>query len=403
MQASIFWLYGGAGAGKSALAQSLSESFQAKKGLAASFFFFRSDASRNNGDYLIPTLVSQLVNTFNGLDRFVRERIGVVTLEIFTKRHEIQMQKLLVEPLWGLNSQIVPSSPPRPRLVVIDGLDECQNPDVQCELLRVIASAIPRIPYPLRFLITSRPESHITRVFDFDWGLQAEIVDRYNLSDDPDADADIRKFFETEFKEICRIHPLRKYLPRDWPGRAAIGLLVERSSCHFIYASTMIRYIRSPRHRPDDRLKVILRLQPPQDQDRPYAQLDALYSLVLQGVENPDQLEKICLIFGILYFQSRRIGLFASLLLTYAYHSKLEDLLELKAGDLVLLIDPILSLITINKYGDVQIFHKSLFDYLLDPSRGGHLPLDLARVHEVAATHFLKNQIRANGSEFFSP
>jgi len=157
--------------------------------------------------------------------------------------------------------------------------------------------AIPHIPHPLRFLITSRPESHITRVFNYDRDLQAAIIHRYNLSDDPDADADIQKFLDTEFKEICRVHPLGKYLPRDWPG---ISRLVERSSGHFIYASTVIRYIWSPKHRPDDRLKVILRLQPPQDQDRPYAQLDALYSYVLQGVESPGQLEKICLVFGIL-------------------------------------------------------------------------------------------------------
>ena len=118
----------------------------------------------------------------------------------------------------------------RPRLVVIDGLDECQNPDVQCELLRVIARAIPHIPYPLRFLITSRPESHIVRVFDHDRDLQAAIIHRYNLSDDLDADADIRKFLETEFKEVCRVHPLGKYLSRDWPGQIAISPLVERSS-----------------------------------------------------------------------------------------------------------------------------------------------------------------------------
>ena len=414
MQASIFWLYGGAGAGKSALAQSLSESYQAKKGLAASFFFFRSDASRNNGEKLIPTLASQLVNNFKGLDRFVKERIRT-TPDLFTKQLQIQMQELLVEPLCSLKSQKAPSSLLRriielllgivtkdvqgswPRLVVVDGLDECQNLEVQCELLRVIARAIPRIPYPLRFLITSRPESHITHIFGHDRDLQAGIIHQYNLSVDRDADADIQIYLEKAFEEICRVHPLGKYLPHDWPGQTAISLLVKRSSSHFIYASTVIRYIQSPKHRPDDRLQVILRLQPPQDQDRPYAQLDALYSLVLQGAESL-QLEKICLVFGILYFQSRKVGCFGPPM--YSFAKEIEGFLELQAGDLVLLIDPILSLITIGT-SRVQIFHQSLFDYLLDPSRGGHLPFDLARVHEVAATYLLKKQIRAKDREFF--
>jgi len=330
------------------------------------------------------------------------------------------MQGLLIEPFCVLKyPQALGSLPPHivepfpgivtrdmqgswPRLVVIDGLDECQNPDVQCELLRVIAHAIPHIPYPLRFLITSRPESHITRVFDHDRDLQTGMIHRYNLSYDPDADADIRKFLKTEFKEICRVHPLAEYLPRDWPGRKSISGIVERSSGHFIYASTVIKYIRSPKHRPDDRLKVILRLQPPRDQDRPYAQLDALYSFILQVVESPDQLEKICLVLGILYFQSREVGFFGPR--GYSNRRIIEWILELRAGDLVLLIDPILSLITIDKSGTVEIFHKSLFDYLLDPSRGGHLPFDLTRVHEVAATHILKKHICANSDcEFFLP
>ena len=400
--------------GKSALAQSLSESFQANKGLAASFFFLRSDASRNNGELLIPTLVSQLVNTFKGLDRFVGQRI-FTTPDLFTKQYEIQMQALFVEPLCGLKSRsllgcIIESlrrivtkdvEGSWPRLIVIDGLDECQNPDVQCELLRVIARAIPHIPYPLRFLITSRPESHITRAFNYDRDLQAAIIHRYNLSDDPDADVDIRKIFEAEFKEICRTHPLANYLRRDWPDETAISLLVEGSSRHFIYASTVIKYIRSPKHRPDERVNVILRLQPPQDQDRPYARLDALYSLVFQGADSPGQLEKICLVLGILYFQSRKVGLFGQL--TDSSQSKIEEFLELKAGDLVLLIDPILSLLTIDKHGSVQIFHKSLFDYLLNPSRGGHLPFDLAWVHEVAATHILKKHIHGHSCESFLP
>jgi len=305
----------------------------------------------------------------------------------------------IVEPLPGIVTRDVQGS--WPRLVVIDGLDECQNQDVQCELLRVIANAMPRIPYPLRFLITSRPESHITRVFDHDRVLQAGMIHRYNLSYDPDADADIRKFLKTEFKEICCVHPLGKYLPRDWPGRKSISRIVERSSGHFIYASTVIRYIRSPKHRPDDRLKVILRLQPPQDQDRPYAQLDALYSFVLQGVEGPDQLKKLCLVFGILYFHSRKVGFFGTT--TNSSQSDIEGILELRAGDLFLLIDPILSLVTINERSTVQIFHKSLFDYLLDPSRGGHLPFDLARIHEVAANHILKKHICRNPCEFFLP
>ena len=289
MQSSLFWLHGGAGVGKSALAQSLSEKFKKEQRLGASFFFFRSDSSRNNGNNLIPTLVSHLINTFEEIIPLVADRIRK-NRAVFTKRYQVQIQELLIEPLLALKSEGFLVT--HPRLIVIDGLDECQDPDIQCELLRVIAHVIPQIPYPLRFFITSRPEAHITQVFSHDRDLQAITVHRYNLSDDPDADMDIRRFLEDEFLEISRVHRLREHLPHDWPDGKSIASLVERSSGHFIYASTVIRYIRSPRHRPDDRLEVILRLRPPQEGDKPYAQLDALYALIFQDVGSHSQLRR---------------------------------------------------------------------------------------------------------------
>ena len=382
---SVFWLYGGAGVGKSALAQSLSEKFQEKELLAASFFFFRSDASRNNGDHLIPTLVSHLVRTFEGMAPCVEDKIRK-NGDLFTKRYQTQIRKLLIEPLIALESKGAPIT--HPRLIVIDGLDECKYPEVQCELLRVIARAIPQIPYPLRFFITSRPEAHIRPVFDHDRDLQAIALQRYNLSNDPDADMDIRKFLEKEFVEIRRVHSVGEHLADVWPNQKAITSLVEQSSGHFIYPSTVIRYIGSPKHRPDDRLEVVLRLQPPREGDRPYDRLDALYSLIFAGVEDLDQLKKICLVLGILYFQSKKISFFGMI----PVYPSIEELLDMKPGDLVLLLDPICSLVDID--GDkVRILHKSLFDYLLDSTRSGHLPFDLARVHELAANYILKHRI----------
>ena len=381
-------MYGGAGAGKSAIAQSLSENFQEKKQLAASFFFFRSDSARNNGDHLIPTLVSHLIHTFKGIDIFVEDRIRE-NWDLFSKKFQIQIQELLVEPLLTLKSKGALVT--HPRLIVIDGLDECRNPKVQCELLRVIARAIPRIPYPLRFLVTSRPESHIADIFNRD--LDSITAVKYNLGDDPDSDMDIRKFLEKEFMEIRRVHRIQRHLPPDWPGKKTITSLVERSSGHFIFASTVIRYIQSSKHRPDDRLEVILRLRPLQEGDRPYAQLDGLYAFIFEDVEPHGQLEKICLVLGILYLKSREVGFFSLPRFDgIDTGTIIEQLLEMKPGDLVLLLDPILSLIAID--GDkVRILHKSLFDYLLDVTRGGHLPFNLAGVHELVATYILKHKI----------
>jgi replication-associated recombination protein RarA len=107
---SIFWLYGGAGAGKSALAQTLAEKFKTNEDLAASFFFFKADVNRNDGDRLIPTLALQLVQSFQGLTPIVEEMI-LRNPDLFKKSRQTQMLELLVEPLIRLSLEETDGEP----------------------------------------------------------------------------------------------------------------------------------------------------------------------------------------------------------------------------------------------------------------------------------------------------
>src|SRR4051794_40019551 len=56
----VMWLYGAAGAGKSAIAQSTAELCYKQKSLLASFFFSHSAVNRNTSDRLIATLAYQV-------------------------------------------------------------------------------------------------------------------------------------------------------------------------------------------------------------------------------------------------------------------------------------------------------------------------------------------------------
>ncbi|KAF9077459.1 hypothetical protein BDP27DRAFT_1179511, partial [Rhodocollybia butyracea] len=58
---AIIWLYGPAGAGKSAIAQTFAEAC-ARNGtlLVGSFFFWRTDTSRNNPQMLFTTIAYQM-------------------------------------------------------------------------------------------------------------------------------------------------------------------------------------------------------------------------------------------------------------------------------------------------------------------------------------------------------
>ena len=218
---------------------------------------------------MIPTLASHLVHSFEEVIPFIEDRIAK-HWDLFAKNVHTQIRELLILPLRAVKSNGPATSYP-PRLFVIDGLDECQNTSLQCELLRAISRAIPQIPYPVRFFVTSRPEAHITDVFDHDRDLQAIKVHRYNLSDDPDGDLDIRNYVEKEFEQIRRVH----HLPHTWPDQGAIDSLVKRSSGNFAYASTVVRYIRSQKHHPVDLQEVIHLHASPWEGDRPNAEPDA--------------------------------------------------------------------------------------------------------------------------------
>jgi len=377
------------------LAQTLAEKFKTNEELAASFFFFKADVNRNDGDRLIPTLALQLGRSFHGLTPFVEEMV-LRNPDLFKTTRQTQMLELLVAPLIRLSLAETNGEPvhpntalkTHPRLVVIDGLDECSDSIIQYDLLRIIAIAIPHFPYPLRFLITSRPESHITRAFQHVVGKVAQ----YDLSDDSDADNDIRKYLDDEFAKIRRTHPLQHHLPPHWPHPADIIPIVERSSAHFIYASTAIRFIQSPKHRPDDRLQVILGLKRPYEKERPYIPLDLLYTLIFLGIQDSSQLEMIHRVLGIMHLRSMKIGIFGTELWERASDRHvIELLLELRRGDLVLLFDPLLSLVTFDD-DNIRILHKSLFDYLLDSSRSGEHQLNLGFANENAANYMAQRK-----------
>ncbi|KAF9526769.1 hypothetical protein CPB83DRAFT_769747, partial [Crepidotus variabilis] len=126
-------------------------------------------------------------------------------------------------------------------LVVVDGLDECQDSDVQCDLLRVIAEASKIFLIPVRFLIASRPEVRIKNTLYSDLSFHTVDLKTMDLDQDPNARQSVEQFFRSEFDEIRKDHP--EFLDSSWPSEQVIQFLIDKSSPQFIFASTIIRYI----------------------------------------------------------------------------------------------------------------------------------------------------------------
>ncbi|KAJ7878470.1 hypothetical protein B0H13DRAFT_1516093, partial [Mycena leptocephala] len=117
------WLYGPAGAGKSALAQSLCEKLKEEGRLGGSFFFKRGHPSRGNAKKLFPTITYQLALLLPELRKLIPATIENDSA-IIDRSLSDQLHELIIKPCQK-------SSLPDPVLIVIDGLDEFYGQDIQ--------------------------------------------------------------------------------------------------------------------------------------------------------------------------------------------------------------------------------------------------------------------------------
>ncbi|THV03360.1 hypothetical protein K435DRAFT_852022 [Dendrothele bispora CBS 962.96] len=358
--APIYWLYGPAGAGKSAIAQTLCERFGVAKGgkhLIASFFFSRSSPTRNNPRYLFLT-VAYCLATFSN-DSMLRSAIDKAIMKhpaiLDSESIEAQFHELVVQPLrsiffwrrWRI-----------PKLVVIDGLDECIGGDAQRRILTTISDVL--LPesssgrlIPLRFLIASRPEPAITEIFK-----RPRICHNLNsiiLDNGSETSRDIRTYLVHEFSRILQSC---FFIPSEspWPSPIDVDELVRRASGQFIYASTVIKYVKDEGSHPPSRLKTIL--ESPLRDVNAFADLDALYSQIVSSTPQKRP--------------SYVVHALAFVLLTskISHICMMEQIFELPEGSVFVAFRGLNSVLNISFESDsVTLYHKSFADFLQDSCR----------------------------------
>jgi hypothetical protein len=370
-EALILWLYGPAGAGKSAILQTIAEQCFEHKLLLASFFFGRSDSARNTFKPLVATIAYQIATTIPEIKPYLESVIERDPL-IFDKSIATQLQSLVVEPLKALAAAgFFNDLNPWIRLVLIDGLDECDDPRMQSMILRALANMLRNEKLPLIFLIASRPEQHLTLTFNSSplAGLWRSLV----LDDSFKPDDDIRLFLEDSFQEIRTTHPHRSLIPAAWPEPSDVDKLVQKSSGQFIYASVVVKYVSAPIDRPPRRLEVIMGLRPTR-RDLPFSELDALYMHILSSCTDPNIVLSILglIITGLQFLDSVQ---------------HIEFFLDLEPGDVEIALSPLTSICQVPEqveYPDdlVYLYHASFGDFLADVSRSGPFYIDILMIQE---------------------
>ncbi|KAF9552951.1 hypothetical protein CPC08DRAFT_714157 [Agrocybe pediades] len=356
----ILWLKGGAGAGKSAIARSVAERCAQEGLLLGAFFFGSADPTRNHVGKLVATLSYQISLVLPDFRDTVAAFIEQDPL-IFSRSISTQFNTLIIRPFWRVLTNHSATLSTIPCLIIIDGLDECSAVNSQRDLLLTLQE-VTKTTSLIRFLVCSRPESHLNNTFSLSH--MVPIIYTIVLDDDYAASEDIKLFLEDKFQQIKEGHSFRHMLPDPWPTPKMVDDLVDKASRQFIYAATVVRYLESPRHRPDQRLRVIFGLQPP-FKDLPFAELDALYWLIISKAED------LPTVLDILAFPT----------LYEAVQTKdIEDILQLEPGSVAVFLADLQSIIKVNKNGFVVLLHKSLEDFLSEPQRARDLYRDLPRV-----------------------
>lgn len=276
----ILWLSGPARSGKTAIAGSITDECYKEGLLAASFFFspFARSPDRSSKIPFIATLAYQFTqhNSILGMRDEVLAALDRDPL-IFERNLDTQIDALILLPL----RQVSRRSDPRtwPRLVLVDGLDECGGEDQDGdgmtqtgrmskdenhrEILSILVRASNDPSFPFRIIISSRPERAIKAHFT---SLPEGTIKEVFLNDKYNTTADIELFIQAMLVKIGRDHRLpecwyQQTLPPNWPPYHARDIpryLAEEASEQFIYAATVVRYVQDGARTPFVQLQRVL-------------------------------------------------------------------------------------------------------------------------------------------------
>ncbi|KAJ7219688.1 hypothetical protein C8J57DRAFT_1595771 [Mycena rebaudengoi] len=365
----LLWLHGPAGAGKSVIAQEFAGRCHKDSRLGASFFFKRGHPQQGKWHGMLATIAFQLAIFSPNLRAVIQQ-----TMEA----DKLLLGRALSDQFTRLFVPVLRQIPPRqqPLVIVIDGLDECEDYRIQAQVLRLLTGAIRDQRLSIRLLIVSRPEPQLRNIM----ANTLNICRRIDLSTDHFVDEDIRKYFSREFARIREERTAWGLIPETpWPSQSALDHLVKISSAVFIYASTVIRFVDDGYFHPNDHLESVLRLDP-----QSTVPLDDLYTEILSSASHNPLLLRV--LHAALGRHSLRLRLVPE---------EIDLLLVLSPGSARLCLRSLHSVLHIpapqtrylHRQRGVDVLHASLRDYLWDIDRSGALCVALPSLDSALAHH----------------
>ena len=246
----VFWLYGLAGSGKSAIARTISEQYAGIGDPGSAFFFVRGDTARPANSLF--STISQNIADYSTEWRLA---LSAVLERSKAMRTGLSISEQFEHYISGIAGQIDSSQSTQQIVVVIDALDEAGDREERRQLLDAL-KRIGTLPSCLRFLITSRPEYDIREALE-----PQSFVQPKDMASIPQTSTydDILSFVCKELPDMKRHHTH----------------LAENAEEIFQWAATACRYIKSNSMKtPYQRLQIMLSADAPG--------LDSLYKTILE-------------------------------------------------------------------------------------------------------------------------
>ncbi|TFK64299.1 hypothetical protein BDN72DRAFT_925749 [Pluteus cervinus] len=350
----LFWLYGQAGTGKSAIAQSVFNQLRQTNMMRAFYTCSKTNAQLQNPLNVLPTICFQLCNVHKEYAKYISNQIdNDLSLKEGLGHIATQLESLFIKPL-----QHVSIASETGLLIILDALDECGSESDQICLLRSLIKVLHACP-AIKLLITSRNEAyieeHLAKLSAFEYQLNCN-----------NSWLDICFYWQTHISGLFQEQFLKSH-----PG--LVKTLTDYSQGLFIWSQTVYNCLKT-NDSPELVLDHILKISSVFEQDHVSHLYKLYYTIIDRAVaDNSDNLIIYQCVVGSILLCGEPLSIDTLIQLLHPVISW---------NGIKKAIQSLMALLSINSNRKVQILHPSLADYILsETSRGTSFYINALQMH----------------------
>ncbi|CCA75858.1 related to WD40-repeat protein (notchless protein) [Serendipita indica DSM 11827] len=365
---NILWIKAAPGAGKSAIASTLVDTLGIKKRRLGSSFFFRRQETATVTTSAIWQGIAYDLARHPTIRRHLADKMSKEEIDLTTPNIEHVFHQLIGEPLSKIGNVSGEQSP----IVIIDALDECGGLEsvrsMEFHKLMRTLTAWSSLPSSCKLIVTSREEAEIARIFT--GPISSHTIDLLvGEGTVSQSTKDIQAFLSEELGETARRY---SYLPRGWPGAAVVETLAIKSNGLFLWASTVVEYVR--RGNPKKLLEEIMRTESVMG-------MNALYTKVVDTAlpnAGDETIQELRMILGAIIVAGETLDI-----------RTIAELLEIDLSTVEYICSALRPVLEIK--GGTRFRHQSFVDFLLDQkANDSALQIKPSDFHQVLAYHCLR-------------